>query len=71
MAKRLRVTNVTGLLLASFFLDLRLTKLFLVISKKICLKEGEVWRNYYVNKVVCLLFSAVLLRKFNSIEGGQ
>ena len=36
-AKRLRVTNVTGLLLASFFLDIQLTIIVLVISKKICL----------------------------------
>ena len=70
-AKRLRVTNVTGLLLASFFLDIQLTILVLVISKKICLKEGEIWRNYHVYEAYCLLCSGVLLRKFNSIESGQ
>ena len=70
-AKRLRVTNMTGLLLASFFLDIQLTILVLVISKKICLKEGEIWRNYHVYETYCLLCSDVLLRKFNSIEGGQ
>ena len=41
-AKRLRVTNMTGLLLASFFLDIQLTILVLVISREICLKEGEI-----------------------------
>ena len=70
-AKRLRVTNMTGLLLASFFLDIQFTILVLVISKKICLKEGEIWRNYHVNEAYCLVCSGVLLRKFNSIEGGQ
>lgn len=38
-AKRLRVTNVTGLLLTSFFLDIQLTILVLVISKKDLFKE--------------------------------
>ena len=70
-AKRLLVTNMTGLLLASFFLDIQLTILVLVISKKICLKEGEIWRNYHVYEAYCLLCPGVLLRKFNSIEGGQ
>ena len=70
-AKRLRVTNMTGLLLASFFLDIQLTILVLVISREICLKEGEIWRNYHVYEAYCLLCSGVLLRKFNSIEGGQ
>ena len=70
-AKRLRVTNMTGLLLASFFLDIQLTILVLVSSKKICLKEGEIWRNYHVYEAYCLLCSGVLLRKFNSIERGQ
>ena len=70
-AKRLRVTNMTGLLLASFFLDIQLTILVLVISREICLKEGEIWRNYHVYEAYCLLCPGVLLRKFNSIEGGQ
>ena len=70
-AKRLRVTNMTGLLLASFFLDIQLTILVLVISREICLKEGEIWRNYHVYEAYCLLCSGVLLRKFNSIESGQ
>ena len=70
-AKRLRVTNMTGLLLASFFLDIQLTILVLVISREICLKEGEIWRNYHVYEAYSLLCSGVLLRKFNSIEGGQ
>lgn len=70
-AKCLRVTNMTGLLLASFFLDIQLTILVLVISREICLKEGEIWRNYHVYEAYCLLCSGVLLRKFNSIEGGQ
>ena len=70
-AKRLRVTNMTGLLLASFFLDIQLTILVLVISREICLKEGEIWRNYYVYEAYCLLCPGFLLRKFNSIEGGQ
>lgn len=71
MAKRLHVTNMTGLLLASFFLDIQLTILVLVISREICLKEGEIWRNYHVYEAYCLLCSGVLLRKFNSIEGVQ
>ena len=70
-AKRLRVTNMTGLLLASFFLDIQLTILVLVNSKKICLKEGEIGRNYHIYEAYCLLCPGVLLRKFNSIEGGQ
>ena len=70
-AKCLRVTNMTGLLLASFFIDIQLTILVLVISREICLKEGEIWRNYHVYEAYCLLCSGVLLRKFNSIEGGQ
>lgn len=70
-AKRLRVTNMTGLLLASFFLDIQLTILVLVSSKKICLKGGEIGRNYHIYEAYCLLCSGVLLRKFNSIEGGQ
>lgn len=70
-AKRLRMTNMTGLLLASFFLDIQLTILVLVISREICLKEGEIWRNYHVYEAYCLLCPGVLLRKFNSIEGGQ
>ena len=70
-AKRLRVTNMTGLLLASFFLDIQLTILVLVSSKKICLKEGEIGRNYHIYEAYCLLCPGVLLPKFNSIEGGQ
>ena len=45
---------------------------FLVLYKKICLKEGEVWRKVVTNKIIvhlsqkvcCLLSCPVLLHKF-------
>ena len=32
--------------------DLYLTTLFLVFYEKICLKEGEVWRKAFSNKII-------------------
>ena len=54
-----------------FCRDLQLNQCFLVLYKKICLKESEVWRKVVSNKIivtlvhkVCrLLSSPVLLRK--------
>ena len=76
MAKLLCVTNVTGLLLASFVVIFSYHQYFLVFYKKICLKKGEVWRKVISTKLlsrlsqkVCrLLFSSVLLRKLPIIS---
>lgn len=54
-AKRLRVTNMTGLLLASFFLDIQLTIHVLVISKNICFKGRRALAE--LSRLQCLLSS--------------
>ena len=49
---------------------------FLVLYKKICLKEGEVWKKVVTNKITvhlsqkvcCLLSSPTLLRKFTNMR---
>ena len=54
-AKRLNVTNVTGLLLACF-----------VRNSLICLKECEVWRKVFWNKIIVALVTQGLPPSFLS-----
>ena len=70
-AKRLCVTNVTGLLPACFVVIFTYINVFWSFTKKICLKEGKIWRKVFSNKITVtlvtkgcrLLSSPVLLRK--------
>ena len=71
-AKRLCVTNVTGLLLACSVVIFTKYQCFLVFYKKICLKEVEVCVKFFSNKIIFTLIvtqglpssSPVLMRKF-------
>ena len=62
-ANRLSVTNVTGLLLACFAGN-SLNMVFLPCYKKICLKECEVWRKVFSNKIIVTLFTQGLPSSF-------
>ena len=72
-AKCLCVTNMTDLLL--FCGDLHSSLCFLVFYKMTCLKEGEVRRKSFSNKILshlsnkvfCLLSSPILLRKLTIV----
>ena len=46
------VTNVTELLLGCFVVIFTQHYFFLVFYKYTCLKEGEVWRKVYSNKII-------------------
>ena len=71
-AKRLCVTNVTGLLLACSVVIFTKYQCFLVFYKKICLKEVEVCVKFFSSKIIVTLVtqglpsssSPVLMRKF-------
>ena len=77
-AKRSCVANVTGLLLACYVVIFTYIKCFLVFYKKICLKEGELRRNFFSKKILSRLShrvyrrlsSPVLLRKLTNVRGG-
>ena len=68
-AKRLSVTNVTGLLLARFVGSSLNIDFFLLFYKTICLKECQVCRKVFSNKIIVTLVaqgvpSSFLLRPF-------
>ena len=63
-AKHLCVTNVTGLLL--FCGDLHSSLCFLVFYKMTCLKEGEVRRKSFSNKIIVTLVKQSFLSSFFS-----
>ena len=46
--------------------DLDLTQSFLVFYKKTCLKEGEVWRKSFSNKIIVTLVTQGLPSSFLS-----
>ena len=59
-AKHLCVTNVTGLLRTCFAV------ICMVLYRKICLKENEVWRKVVSNKIIVTLVTQGLLSSFLS-----
>ena len=63
-AKRLCVTNVTGLLLACSVVIFTKYQCFLVFYKKICLKEVEVCVKFFSNKVIVMLVTQGLPPSF-------
>ena len=68
-AKLLSVTNVTGLLFACFVGNSLNIDVFLIGYKNICLKESEVWRKVFSNKIIVTLVAQglpVLLCKFTN-----
>ena len=65
-AKLLCLTDVTGLLLACFIVIFTSHQRFLVLCKKICFKESEVWRNVVSNKIIVTLVAQSLPRSFLS-----
>ena len=62
--KRLSVTNVTGLLIACFVGNSLNIDVFLLFYKKICLKECEVWRKVFWNKIFVTLVTQGLPSSF-------
>ena len=64
-AKHLRVTNVTGPLLACF-VENSLTLDVVFFYKKICLKECEVWGKVFSNTIIVTLASQGLPSTFPS-----
>ena len=62
---------MTGLLFACFVGNSLNIDVFLIFYKKICLKESEVWRKVFSNKIIVTLVTQglpVLLRKFTDIR---
>ena len=63
---------MTGLLLRVLSRSSLSINVFLVFHKKFCLKEDEVWQNFFLTKILsrlshkvgCFFSSPVLLRKF-------
>ena len=68
MAKCLSVTNVTGILpvLACFVRNSLNFDVYLLFYKKICLKECEVWRKVFSNKIIVTLVTQGLPSSFLS-----
>ena len=65
-AKHLCVTNMTGLLLACFVVIFYYYQCFLVLYKKICLKESEVCQKVVSKKIIVTLVTQGLLSSFLS-----
>ena len=65
-AKRLSVTNMTGLLLSCFVGNSLNIDVFLLFYKKICLKECEVWQKVFSNKIIFTLNTQCLPSSFLS-----
>ena len=70
-AKRLCMTNVTGLLLASFVVIFTYHSYVLVFYKKVCLKKDEVWRKVISNKIIVTLVTQGLPSSFLSSPVAQ
>ena len=58
--------NLTGKSLACFIVIFTSHQRFLVLCKKICFKESEVWRNVVSNKIIVTLVAQSLPRSFLS-----